>query len=358
MTDILVLTGNNVLALSLLRGLGTKGKRAVVAGIGTGWLKLSRHCADYVAVAKTPEELGHPSQALIDALTRLVRERGIAVIVPVDVAAEYCAARLKPLLPDIGFFPSAEAETLKLLDDKWTFYEFLTAQGLPVPRTWKIRSVDEGRNLPFPLVIKPLTGPGGRGVSVVRDSAQLEARLSGGGVDGPAPVLAQEYVEGEDVDISFLADRGRLVAWAVQTLDPGHVYHYIEDERVVAIARRIAEATVYTGLAHVDMRYEGTSRGSIKVIECNPHFEACLQCTYGLDVDFIGLGLALAAGEPVESAVRGPIGTSAGLSWTVRSFFSGRFAVSSGTRGYLSQKLCDPLPEIFNGMRKLLGALE
>lgn len=353
MTNILVLTGNDYLALALLRGLGVKGRCAVVAGIGGGWLKLSRHCADYVAVANTLEELGRPSQALVDALMRLVRERGISVIVPVDVAAEYCAAQLKPLLPDVGFFPSPAPETLQILDNKWTFFEFLTVQGLPVPRTWKIRSVDEGLRLSLPLVIKPLTGPGGRGVSVVRDVSQLSTRLSGG-----CPVLAQEFIEGEDVDISFLSDRGRLVSWAVQTLDTEHVYHYIDDERVVAIARRIAEATAYSGLAHVDMRYDGMSRGSIKVIECNPHFEGCLQCTYGLDVDFIGRGLALAAGESVAAAARGPIGSTAGLYWTARSLLSGRFDVSKGTRGYLSQKLGDPLPEIFNGIRKLLGALD
>lgn len=349
--NILVLTGNDYLALALLRGLATKGERATVAGIGGGWLKLSRHCVDYVKVAGSLDELSRPSTDIINVLTRLVRERGISVIVPVDVASEYCAALLKPLLPEVGFFPSAEPETLALLDCKWTFYEFLLAQGLPAPRTWRIDSIDEGRRLPLPLVIKPLAGPGGRGVSVVRDAARLEARLSAG-----IPVLAQEFLEGEDVDISFLADRGRLVSWAVQTLDSDHVYHYIDDERVVAIARRIAEATRYSGLAHVDMRYEGMSRGSIKVIECNPHFEGCLQCTYGLDVDFIGRGLALAAGESVAAATEGPIGTTAGLYWTAKSMFSGRFSVSKGTRGYLSQKLGDPLPEFFNGISKLLGA--
>lgn len=353
MTNILVLTGNDYLALALLRGLGTKGKRAVVAGIGGGWLRLSRHCADYVSIASSLEDLSSPSPELVGALLRLIRQRGISVIVPVDVAAENCAARLKSLLPEVGFFPSAEPETLALLDCKWTFYEFLLAQGLPAPRTWKLQSIDEGRRLPFPLVIKPLSGPGGRGVSVVREVAGLEARLS-----EACPVLAQEFLEGEDVDISFLADRGRLVSWAVQTLDSQHVYHYIEDERVVSIARRIAEATNYSGLAHVDMRYDGMSRGSIKVIECNPHFEGCLQCTYGFDVDFIGRGLALAAGESVATATRGPVGSTAGLYRTVKSLFSGQFSVSKGTRGYLSQKLGDPLPEIFNGIRKLLGALD
>lgn len=352
MKNILVLTGNDYLALALLRGLGTKGERATVAGIGGGWLKLSRHCADYVKVAGSLDELSRPSKDLTSALTRLIRERGISVIVPVDVASEYCADVLKPLLPEVGFFPSADSETLALLDSKWTFYEFLTAQGLPAPRTWRIETPSEARRLALPLVIKPLAGPGGRGISVARDVAQLERRLS------ELPLLAQEYIDGEDVDITFLADRGRLVAWAVQTRDREGVYHFFEDERIVEIARRIAQGCGYTGLAHVDMRYEGAARASVKVIECNPHFEGCLQCTYGFPVDFIGRGLAMAAGETPVAALSGPVGSTAGLSWTARALASGRFSVSAGTRGYLRQKFGDPLPELFNGVRKLLGVLD
>lgn len=354
MTNILILTADDNLALGILRALGVRGLSATVAGTGNGWLKLSRHCAGYVAIARSAEELAAPADALIGSLADLVRQRGIDLIIPGDVAGQYCAARLKEVLPTVAYFPSAEPETLRLLDNKWTFYRLLTEQNLPSPRTWKVESVDEARRLPLPLVFKPFSSSGGLGVTVVRDEAEREALLSSeGGL--PLPVLAQEFIDGEDVDISFLADRGRVVAWAVQTRDRAGAYHFIDDERVVGIARRIAQACAYTGLAHVDMRYDGPARAAVKVIECNPRFWGSFQHLLSFDVDFIGRGLALAAGAVAEPAAAGPIGTCAGLQWSLRRLLTGQADMSSGTRGYLSRKFLDPLPELYKGVRRVLG---
>lgn len=354
MSRILILSGGDFLGLALLRGLGLRGSRAVVAGTGNGWLKLSRHCEAYVKIAASPAALSDASPAVVDALLGLIRERRITVIVPGDLPAAFCAAKLKPLLPGVGFFPCAEPETLRLLDNKWTFYEFLLAQGLPTPRSWMIGPGEDLRRLALPLVIKPLIGSGGVGVSVVRDAARRDACLSGDGASPRPPLMAQEFVDGEDVDVSFLADRGRLVAWAVQVRDRRGVIRYIEDERVLDIARRVASATAYSGAAHIDMRYDGAARAAVKVIECNPRFWGSLQYTFGFDVDFIGRGLGMAAGGFVETAAGGPVGASEGVAEAARRFMSGNFGMPPGTRGYLRQKFGDPLPEVYNGIRKLL----
>lgn len=354
MSKILILTGGDFLGLALLRGLGLRGSRAMVAGTGNGWLKLSRHCEGYAAIAASREELADPPTAVIDALLTLIREREIAVILPADLPGAFCAAKLKPLLPGVRFFPCAEPGTLRLLDNKWTFYEFLRAQGLPTPRSWKIDINEDLSRLPLPLVVKPLVGSGGIGVSVVRDRMRLDACISADDALLRPPALAQEFVDGEDVDVSFLADRGRLVVWAVQVRDPRGIINFIDDERVVDLARRIASATAYTGVAHIDMRYEGAERAAVKVIECNPRFWGSLQYTFGFDADFIGRGLEMSAGGAVEAAVEGPVGASECFAAAARRCLAGRFDMPRGTRGYLRQKLGDPLPEVYNGIRKLL----
>lgn len=354
MSRILILTGGDFLGLALLRGLGLRGSRAIVAGTGNGWLNFSRHCEGYVKIAASPAALSDASPAVVDALLTLIRERDVTVVVPGDLSAAFCAAKLKPLLPGVGFFPCAEPATLRLLDNKWTFCEFLLAHGLPTPRSWKIDSAETLGRLSPPLVIKPLIGSGGVGVSVVRDAARRDACLSGDGAFLRSAFMAQEFVDGEDVDVSFLADRGRLVAWAVQVRDRRGVIHYIQDDQVLDIARRVATATAYSGVAHIDMRYDGPARAAVKVIECNPRFWGSLQYTFGFDVDFIGRGLAMASGGVVEAAAAGPMGASEGVAAAARRFLSGRFDMPRGTRGYLRQKFGDPLPEVYNGIRKLL----
>ncbi|PIR17231.1 MAG: hypothetical protein COV48_08855, partial [Elusimicrobia bacterium CG11_big_fil_rev_8_21_14_0_20_64_6] len=164
-----------------------------------------------------------------------------------------------------------------------------------------------------------------------------------------------EYIEGEDVDLSFLADHGRLLAWAVQVRSPGGVIRYIDDERAVDIGRRVAEASSYTGLAHIDMRYAGPARESIQVIECNPRFWGTYKYTLGLGISYFERGLALLEGLEALPFERAPTALVPGLAVTVKSMMRGRLKLPAPSRAYLRQKLGDPAPEFYYGMTKLFG---
>ena len=203
---------------------------------------------------------------------------------------------MKPLLPDLPFFPFAAPETLRLLDNKWTFYGFLLQHGLPSPRTWLLENAEQARGLALPLVLKPLSEAGGKGVEVVRDAAAREARLSGTAAYQRFPTLAQEYIDGEEVSLSFLSDRGKVLAWSIHMHLSGGAKEYIADERIVELGRRIAAASSYTGLANVDMRYD-RGRARVFVIECNPRFWGTFKYTLGLGIDYLERGLALTQGR-------------------------------------------------------------
>ncbi len=207
--------------------------------------------------------------------------------------------------------------------------------------------------LPLPVVIKPLADSGGRGVAVHRTAADRDARIAA----GPYPLLAQAYVDGQDVDLSFLADRGRLVAWSVQVREPDGAIRYIEDENVVAIGRKLAAASGYHGLAHIDMRYDGPSREKVQVIECNPRFWGTFQYTLGLGVDFLGLGVELSRGVSPAALVAAPTGHCPGLRASLLRLLRGQ-NVPPASRVYLRQKLGDPGPELRKAARALFGIKE
>lgn len=351
----LVLTSLENLGLTMIRTLAAKGVKVTIAGAGPGrMLRLSRHCAAYVKAAETGAALAEAPASALEAVARLARERGVDLVVPVDVPGGLFAGRLKPLLPGVAFFPSADGETLRLLDNKWTFYGFLQKHGLPSPRTWLLENAAQAGGLPLPLVIKPLAEAGGKGVEVVRDAAARDARLAADAAHRRLPTLAQEYVEGEEVSLSFLADRGRLLAWSIHVHHGGGAKEFISDERVVELGRKIAAACAYTGVGNVDMRYD-RGRARVLVIECNPRFWGTFKYTLGLGVDYLERGLELAAGRAPSPFGGAPTAFVPGLVSSVKGLLRAGLTIPSASRPYLRQKLGDPVPELYNGVRHLLG---
>lgn len=351
MKRVLVLTAMENLALSVLRSLGDRGLRVGVAGAGGGaLLRLSRHCAAYTRVARDGTEMTQAGARVLAAAERAAREFAADLILPVDVAGAYLAARLKERMAAVPYFPSPTPAVLGMLDDKWSFYRMLVEHGLPTPRTRLLEDAAAAATLRAPIVIKPTADSGGRGVTIALSAAQLRERLDG----AVYPLLAQEYVEGEDVDISFLADRGRLLAWAVQLRSKGGTIHYIEDARALALGRQLAETSSFTGIAHVDMRYEGRLRERVLVIECNPRFWGTFSYALGLGTDFLGLGLELALGGSPAPMTRTPVGSSPSLRDAIVNRFRGR-DMSGDCLEHVRQKLSDPAPELLRMVRRLIG---
>lgn len=351
----LVLTSLENLALTMIRTLSAKGIKVTIGGAGPGrMLRLSRHCSAYFKLTETGVEYASAPEAVVEKAAALVQARGIDLVVPVDVPGALFAAALKAKRPDLAYFPTPPPDMLRLLDDKWAFYGFLRENGLPAPRTWLLRSAAEARGLPLPLVLKPLSEAGGKGVDVVRDAASRDARLAGTAAHHRFPTLAQEYVEGEEVSLSFLADSGRIIAWCIHIHRSGGAKEYIDDGRVVELGRRIAEASSYTGLANIDMRYD-RGREHVLVIECNPRFWGTFKYTLGLGVDYLERGLALTEGRAAAPFGRAPTAYVPGLMASVAGLLKGGLKIPSASRAYLRQKLLDPAPEIYYGVRHILG---
>lgn len=350
----LVLTSLDNLALMLIRTLSGKGIKVTVAGAGPGrLLRLSRHCSAYERVAADGAEFSAAAERALERTVRLARERGADVVIPVDVPGALFAERLRPRLPELPFFPFTDSGTLRELDNKWTFYGFLKKHGLPAPRTWLLENAEQARALPLPLVLKPVNEAGGLGVAVARDRAARDARLSSS--RHRLPTLAQEYIAGEDVSLSLLADRGRLLAWSAHMHRPGGAIDYIDDERVFAIGRTIAAAAAYTGVANVDMRYDGPRRGRVLVLECNPRFWGTYKYTLGLGVDFLERGFALMEGREPAPFRTAPTALVPGLVAVVKRMAGSGAMPPLVSRPYLRQKLGDPMPELYSGARLLLG---
>jgi cyanophycin synthetase len=115
------------------------------------------------------------------------------------------------------------AVAVELVSDKGLTKQLLAESGLPVPEGMVIASANEAadvfQTLGKPLVVKPLDGNQGKGISLnVSNSSQLEAAVAKAAAISPA-VVVERQVEGQDFRILIVG--GKFCAASRRT--PAHI---------------------------------------------------------------------------------------------------------------------------------------
>lgn len=114
--------------------------------------------------------------------------------------------------------PGTDVETAELFRDKAKMKDRLRAAGLPVARHRLVTNTDEAlafaEEVGLPLVLKPPAGMGAKATFRVREREQLVAAIGGLGASPERPVLAEEFLQGEEgsCDTLVLGGEPRLVS--------------------------------------------------------------------------------------------------------------------------------------------------
>ena len=248
----------------------------------------------------SPEALAR----LGDALNAYCQKRGIQAVVGGDILAAGAIHAVADQLPGTLSFPASPLPTLGLLDDKWTFQEFMVRHDIPCPAAVRLECAEdvdrlEQQGLRFPMVVKPLYGESGHGIFRANDTPAIHRQLDRGGRHARFPLVVQEYAPGFDADLSLLAKDGEIVCHVLQSRRDACTLGFFENDRVLEIGRRIVRAADYTGVANIDVRIDEAT-GEVRVLECNPRFWYTLQASLWAGLNFVEAGFALARGEPVR----------------------------------------------------------
>jgi carbamoyl-phosphate synthase large subunit len=252
-------------------------------------------------------QLPYPSAgtaALLARLAHIQAQEAVGVLIPNFDAELYNFIKLEPQLRALGirtFLP-----TLAQLEarDKFNLAAFGAAHGLGVPASRLLHSALElapaAETLGWPLVLK------GRyyDAAVVHSLAQAElafARLAG---QWGVPLIAQQFVAGQEINIAGLGDgHGRALSVVpmrkLTITDRGKAWAGItlEDEALLALARRFAEATHWRG--GFELELIRTADGALTILEINPRFPAWIYLTAAAGQNQPAALLRLALGLPV-----------------------------------------------------------
>lgn len=237
----------------------------------------------------------------VDELRDLCAAEGIEVLVPtVDAELVPLAHRRDELLAVGTVLATPPAEVLELALDKAALAERCAPLlRVPTTRVLDARALDAPWD--FPVIVKPRSGSGSRGVRVVPDAGALREI----GVD--TSLIVQELLPGEEYSVDVLADAGSHVVAAVPRtrtrVDSGVSIAgvTVQDAGLIATATAVAEAIGLVGVANVQLRRD--TRGEPALLEVNPRFPGALPLTVAAGADLPALAVDLALGRELPATV-------------------------------------------------------
>lgn len=262
----------------------------------------SRYRRGYVRVPMLSADEGQGSQdAFAESLDTYIRQHGIEGVIGGDIASTGVLHAVRDRLDEVAVFPTSDAETLQMLDDKWRFQQFLVDHAIPIPQACLLddpaqveAAVD---SLRFPLVVKPLFGESGHGIAMLKDMAALRAHLRLASRYAKPPLLLQEYVAGSDADISVLALEGQVICYVLHARrNGGCTLEFMRNNEALRIAGQIVKAAQFSGVANIDLRIDEAT-GTVTVLECNPRFWYTLQAALWRGVNFVEQGFRAVSGD-------------------------------------------------------------
>ncbi|MDE2059247.1 MAG: ATP-grasp domain-containing protein [candidate division NC10 bacterium] len=108
----------------------------------------------------------------------------------------------------------SSAAGVKVAGNKMRTYRLLKAHGISTPRTLRLRPADDpasiGRELGYPVVIKPIDGVGCHSVFVATRPSEFERTIAAAKQKAPGvTLLAQAYIDGVAASVSLLTDGSR-----------------------------------------------------------------------------------------------------------------------------------------------------
>jgi biotin carboxylase len=203
-------------------------------------------------------------------------------------ASDACVPAVSAVAQALGLagLTQAAAERCR---DKLQAFERLRAAGLAVPETHAVADPAQAEAAVvalggYPVVVKPRSGGGGRGVSIVRDGGALGAALACARASyvGPAQpgVLVQQCIAGRSIgaEAFFVDSRLRALFLLDDQFEPGFVSpagHSLPPQLDPALAAAIENAVeafgaaleLTSGAANFDLRHAGERT---YLLEVNP----------------------------------------------------------------------------------------
>ncbi|MGH6872164.1 MAG: ATP-grasp domain-containing protein [Rhizomicrobium sp.] len=239
----------------------------VFAGPDARSLAASRFCKTLREMAFEPAP--NP-EALIALIESHAAAHGIDMVLPADAITTRVLAGIRDRL-SIRCFPIPDLATFDTLATKDRFMRFCIENAIRHPeghllanREALLAALANGC-IRLPAILKPVNRWGSVGVVRIDEN---NARDIAATIDY-APILVQDFIEGDDRSISIFAVDGRVTK-QVTYCYPGGAFTFAAEPELARIVGGIARDLRLDGVFNFDARIEAD--GTVWLLECNPRF--------------------------------------------------------------------------------------
>lgn len=236
----------------------------------------------------------------VDEIIRLCERLGIDLVVPtVDT-------ELLPLVKRLGELKAvgtdaviASRDTLEVCLDKWALHKRCEGS-VRVPVTTLVDGTFDPGTIELPVIVKPRTGSGSRGIRLVSEVSELE------GLERDGTLLVQELLPGPEFSLDVFADRSGEVLAVVPRerlkVDSGIAItgRTTHDEALEKFGADVARLIGLTTVANVQAKE--AVEGVPALLEVNPRFPGTMPLTIAAGVDMPKLAVDEALGRGLPPA--------------------------------------------------------
>ena len=297
--------------LSVVRSLGRAGAevhvlthRRIAAAPWSTFVKQRTLCPD----PYTETEAYHAF--LMDVLL----SGGYDCVMPLDepsiIALQELAAEIKQLAPGTRLAIPAQ-ESFETANDKWRTLQLAVQADVPVPESFLPDTQDEAAaaiaRLGFPIIIKPRTSSGSRGLKKVYSQEEFDRYYHSIRQRYGAPVVQQCIdASGQGLGIGLIARNGEvLVGYSYKRLrefpvwgGPSTLRETTDNQEIKEYAARLVKKLHWTGVAMVEFKHDPVE-GRPKLMEINPRFWGSLELAAVAGINFPWLLYLLCTGQDV-----------------------------------------------------------
>ncbi|QNE34663.1 ATP-grasp domain-containing protein [Leifsonia shinshuensis] len=296
-TRVLVTGAGGPAGIAVIRSLLKRTDVEVLAADMDGWASGLYLVPEQARRIVPP---GRSPQFVDDVIAMCAADDIDVLFSTVDVELPGLAERRAELAAVGTALAAPSHETLVTCLDKYRLAQAVDGKAR-IPETRLLDRDGVGAEWVFPVIIKPRSGAGSRGVRLIADRAALEA------LGEDRSILIQENLPGEEFSVDVLAGLDGSVIAAVprsrERVDSGVSIagRTVRRAELSDTAADVARAIGLTGVANVQLRY--SSDGVPALLEVNPRFPGAMPLTIAAGVDMPSLLLDLVLGRPVPSAV-------------------------------------------------------
>ncbi len=200
---VLILGGNNRRNIDLLNYAKELGVHTIIT--------------DYLPVEKSPlklqaDEYWNVSTGDIDEICNRIARENISAVTAAE--PDFNISMAQKICDRMGLNFYANEEQLNALTNKSIYSKLIEKFDLPTIEKYYIGRVDNIQcedSLPYPVIIKPVDGSGGRGVNICFDNESLYTLADDSAkISSDSRILIEKYFDCEEVALFFLVKDGQI----------------------------------------------------------------------------------------------------------------------------------------------------